>query len=76
MLVEFARRISAEIRGVDLAFRYGGEEFVLLLPETDGLGGITLAQRLGAAVRESTSRFPCGATRPAADRCHRRRPSR
>jgi diguanylate cyclase (GGDEF)-like protein len=54
VLVEFARLVGAEIRGVDLAFRYGGEEFVLLLPETDGLGGITLAQRLGTAVREST----------------------
>ncbi len=53
VLVEFARRISAEIRGVDLAFRYGGEEFVLLLPETDGLGGITLAQRLGQVVRDT-----------------------
>jgi two-component system cell cycle response regulator len=53
VLVEFARRISAEVRGVDLAFRYGGEEFVLLLPETDGIGGITLARRLGAVIRET-----------------------
>src|SRR5215475_7006695 len=34
VLTEFARRIRSEIRGVDLAFRAGGEEFVLLLPET------------------------------------------
>ncbi len=58
VLVEFARRIGVEIRGVDLAFRYGGEEFVLLLPETDGLGGITLAQRLGAAVRDNAFVIP------------------
>jgi two-component system, cell cycle response regulator len=58
VLIEFARRVSAEIRGVDLAFRYGGEEFVLLLPETDGLGGITLAQRLGTVVRESRFAVP------------------
>jgi diguanylate cyclase (GGDEF)-like protein len=58
VLVEFARRIGVEIRAVDLAFRYGGEEFVLLLPETDGLGGITLAQRLGAAIRESLFPVP------------------
>jgi two-component system, cell cycle response regulator len=60
VLVEFARRLSAEIRGVDRAFRYGGEEFVLLLPETDGIGGITLAQRLGAAVREASFTIPGG----------------
>ncbi len=58
VLVEFARRIGVEIRGVDQAFRYGGEEFVLLLPETDGLGGITLAQRLGAGVRDNAFTIP------------------
>ena len=52
VLVEFARRLRGEIREVDLAFRQGGEEFVILLPETDAIGGITLAQRLGDAVRQ------------------------
>jgi diguanylate cyclase (GGDEF)-like protein len=51
VLAEFARRLRAEVREVDLAFRQGGEEFVLLLPETDALGGITLAERLGTAMR-------------------------
>ncbi|HKT00220.1 MAG TPA: sensor domain-containing diguanylate cyclase, partial [Rugosimonospora sp.] len=51
VLAEFARRLRAEVREVDLAFRQGGEEFVLLLPETDVLGGITLAERLGTAMR-------------------------
>jgi two-component system, cell cycle response regulator len=60
VLMEFASRIGVEIRGVDLAFRYGGEEFVLLLPETDGIGGITLAQRLGAAVRDAPFTIPGG----------------
>ncbi|WP_213454907.1 diguanylate cyclase, partial [Rhizomonospora bruguierae] len=53
VLIEFARRVRAEIREVDLAFRQGGEEFVLVLPETDARGGATVAERLGAAVRET-----------------------
>ncbi len=67
VLVEFARRIGIEIRGVDVAFRYGGEEFVLLLPETDALGGITLAQRLGASVREVPVAVPGGHAAAAPD---------
>jgi len=51
VLAEFSRRIRAEIREVDLAFRQGGEEFVALLPETDATGAAVVAQRLGAVVR-------------------------
>ncbi|SCL26953.1 diguanylate cyclase (GGDEF) domain-containing protein [Micromonospora nigra] len=51
VLAEFARRVRGEIREVDLAFRQGGEEFVVLLPETDARGAATVAERLGAAVR-------------------------
>jgi two-component system, cell cycle response regulator len=52
VLVEFARRIGSQIREHDYAFRQGGEEFVVLLPETDARGGAIVAQRLGTAVRE------------------------
>jgi two-component system, cell cycle response regulator len=52
VLGEFARRIRIGLREVDVAFRQGGEEFVVLLPETDAYGGIIVAERLGAAVRE------------------------
>ncbi|MEV6689965.1 diguanylate cyclase [Micromonospora sp. NPDC051196] len=53
VLAEFARRVRGEIREVDLAFRQGGEEFVLLLPETDARGAAIVAERLGAAVRNT-----------------------
>jgi two-component system, cell cycle response regulator len=53
VLAEFARRIRSEIREVDSAFRQGGEEFVVLLPETDTRGGGVVAQRLRAAVRDA-----------------------
>ncbi len=67
VLAEFARRLRIEIREVDLAFRQGGEEFVVLLPETDAGGGAALAQRLGAAVRRpamsvTARRVPGGRT--------------
>jgi diguanylate cyclase (GGDEF)-like protein len=52
VLGEFARRIRIGLREVDVAFRQGGEEFVVLLPETDAYGGAIVAERLGAAVRD------------------------
>jgi two-component system cell cycle response regulator len=51
VLAEFARRIRIGLREVDFAFRHGGEEFVVLLPETDAYGGAIVAERLAAAVR-------------------------
>ncbi|MEU6204374.1 diguanylate cyclase [Micromonospora musae] len=54
VLAEFARRLRGEIREVDLAFRQGGEEFVLLLPETDARGAAIVAERLGAAIRDTS----------------------
>jgi diguanylate cyclase (GGDEF)-like protein len=51
VLVEFAGRVRTAIREVDRAFRPGGEEFVILLPETDVAGSVTVASRIGTAVR-------------------------
>ncbi|HEU4426541.1 MAG TPA: diguanylate cyclase [Pilimelia sp.] len=53
VLVEFAQRIRNVVREVDLPFRQGGEEFVVLLPETDAAGGLVVAERLVAAVRDT-----------------------
>jgi two-component system, cell cycle response regulator len=71
VLTEFARRLRGEIREVDIAFRQGGEEFVLLLPETDAAGGATVARRLCDAVRATPMPVPrsfqaaaAGATAP------------
>jgi two-component system, cell cycle response regulator len=50
VLIELARRITGQIREVDLAFRHGGEEFMVLLPETDAGGASVVAERLGKAV--------------------------
>ncbi len=50
VLREFANRISANIRGIDLACRYGGEEFVLVMPDTDVDFAYTIAERLRKSV--------------------------
>ncbi len=46
VLQEFARRISANVRGCDLACRYGGEEFVVVMPDTDVPFAYAVAERL------------------------------
>ncbi|MQA26889.1 MAG: diguanylate cyclase [Micromonosporaceae bacterium] len=60
VLIEFARRIKTATREVDLAFRQGGEEFVVLLPETDAAGGERVAERLCAAIRETPFELESG----------------
>ena len=46
VLREFALRIKRSIRGIDLACRYGGEEFVVIMPETDMAVATMVAERL------------------------------
>ena len=46
VLREFAVRIRKCIRNIDLACRYGGEEFVMVMPETDKAVATTVAERL------------------------------
>ncbi len=50
VLREFASRISANVRGIDLACRYGGEEFVVVMPDTDVAFACTVAERLRRSV--------------------------
>lgn len=47
-----ADALRAAIRGADVAGRWGGEEFLLLLPHTDRGGGLHVADRIRAAVSE------------------------
>ena len=46
VLQDFAIRIRKSIRGIDLACRYGGEEFVVVMPETDMAVATMVAERL------------------------------
>ncbi len=51
IIVAVAQTLMAGLRtGVDVAGRYGGEEFLLLMPETDAEGTAVAAERLRAAI--------------------------
>jgi two-component system cell cycle response regulator len=50
VLQELATRLKAQVRAIDLCCRMGGEEFVVILPETDLQVGFTVAERLRRAI--------------------------
>ncbi|MBB4190177.1 two-component system cell cycle response regulator [Rhizobium aethiopicum] len=53
VLREFANRVRSTIRGADLACRYGGEEFVVVMPDTSPEVAAAVAERLRAAVESA-----------------------
>ena len=61
-----AEMLRTQIRTVDLAARYGGDEFALLLPETDTAGAFEAAERFRIALATRTlgdgRRLPTGVT--------------
>ena len=50
VLKEFAARIRSTVRGADLACRYGGEEFVVVMPDTDARSAAIIAERLRSII--------------------------
>ena len=50
ILAAVGAALSSSIRASDFAGRYGGEEFIVLLPETDVRGALELAEKIRAAV--------------------------
>ncbi len=50
---EFARRLSLNVRAIDMACRYGGEEFVVLMPETQPADAMHIAERVRSQVAEA-----------------------
>ncbi len=57
VLLGLAKLIRSLVRGSDVVGRYGGEEFLLVLPQTDQAGAIALAERLRQAVEATTFRI-------------------
>jgi diguanylate cyclase (GGDEF)-like protein len=53
VLRELARILQEETRGIDLSARVGGEEFAVLLTETDMKIGVEVGERLRAAIERA-----------------------
>jgi diguanylate cyclase (GGDEF)-like protein len=65
VLVDFARTLLVSVRDVDLVGRWGGEEFVILMPGTDLDEAVAAAERMRLAVAGVPTRFEgrtCGYT--------------
>jgi two-component system cell cycle response regulator len=56
VLRAFARIVGSVLREGDVLFRYGGEEFVVLLPDTGPEGALRAAERIVAAVASTPVR--------------------
>ena len=52
VLMQFASRLKTMLRMADMVGRYGGDEFIAVLPETDLLQAMQVAHRVRTAVTE------------------------
>jgi diguanylate cyclase (GGDEF)-like protein len=50
VIVAFAEEISSHVRKTDIAGRYGGEEFIVYLEDTDATGALQLAERIRSGI--------------------------
>ncbi len=57
--------IAVGVRKIDTAARYGGDEFVVLLPETDPTGAFILAEKIRLGVGALPIELPGVGTRPS-----------
>ncbi len=57
VLREVARRVKSILRTPDILGRFGGEEFVLILPDTDAAGAAVVAERARACIAATATAF-------------------
>lgn len=64
VLRQVAKGVLKELRQVDIATRYGGEEFLVVLPETGGEAATAVADRMVRAIAANDLPMPSGRTVP------------
>src|SRR3546814_1326136 len=52
VLTELAKRVSRGVRDIDLVSRYGGEEFVIVMPDADVEVALGVAERVRGLVAD------------------------
>lgn len=60
VLIALAQRVREQLRGSDLATRYGGEEIAVLLPQTDVANAHLLAERIRRHIADTPIALPNG----------------
>ena len=65
VLAAVGQVVSDGVRRIDTAARYGGDEFVVLLPETDPTGAFVLAEKIRIGVNELDLDLPEETVRPS-----------
>jgi diguanylate cyclase (GGDEF)-like protein/PAS domain S-box-containing protein len=58
LLAGFADKIRNAFREMDTAFRFGGEEFIVLLPETEGINAMIPSERFRRLIADSSFPMP------------------
>lgn len=53
LLQQLAKLLEGEIRATDVVAKYGGDEFLLILPRTDPEGGLVLSERIRGRIASS-----------------------
>jgi diguanylate cyclase (GGDEF)-like protein len=64
LLQHLVKELQGQLRATDVAARYGGDEFVVMLPDTPARGALEVAERVRRAVDEALfnadgARVPC-----------------
>lgn len=54
VLIDIAKQVKNSLRPYDLAGRYGGEEFILVLPETSLHAAALIGERIRQTIKDST----------------------